>query len=421
MKARWYQNYLQAMGGWPAEEEEPSIEQLSALHKRINVQGHRTIHRLRHLRSLRPEGSKSLEVQDTRLGIERVHNERAPGALNVCAMEGMLQSPPHISDHARCGRALKPPCLRDVGGAAHEVVPLSLASRLLCRRIGPELPFEQDPIKSHDGGESWETTAPNMGSTAPLGLCVRHVVSGHRILADSGPCSGTSLVGSRGKRDTPHTSRTGCGGMFARGHGRYHAGVGVEPQQGFKWTAICCRLTEGEKDTDTKGSSEEKDSSRQGRISAVEVWEAGSKQTEWQPRKTEVLQLEQWKLSVWGFAAWAVMRGKGRKGTPFAPSAIPQATLPGHARTRRTVEAMWNRLKFREVQNASQEHHTEQGGEEGRHQTRSKFQSIRCGHGQQEHFGRHLRVQDIRRIQIQKGLRFCTSFLQVKTARCPRQ
>ena len=38
MKARWYQNYLQAMGGWPAEEEEPSIEQLSALHKRINVQ-----------------------------------------------------------------------------------------------------------------------------------------------------------------------------------------------------------------------------------------------------------------------------------------------------------------------------------------------------------------------------------------------
>jgi hypothetical protein len=38
MKARWYQNYIQTMGGWPAEEEEPSIEQLSALHKRINVQ-----------------------------------------------------------------------------------------------------------------------------------------------------------------------------------------------------------------------------------------------------------------------------------------------------------------------------------------------------------------------------------------------
>ena len=38
MKARWYQNYLQAMGGWPMEEEEPSIEQLSALHRRINIQ-----------------------------------------------------------------------------------------------------------------------------------------------------------------------------------------------------------------------------------------------------------------------------------------------------------------------------------------------------------------------------------------------
>ena len=38
MKAKWFQQYLQTTGGWPQEEEEPSLEQLSALHKRMNVQ-----------------------------------------------------------------------------------------------------------------------------------------------------------------------------------------------------------------------------------------------------------------------------------------------------------------------------------------------------------------------------------------------
>ena len=38
MKAKWFQQYLQTTGGWPPEEEEPSLEQLSALHKRMNVQ-----------------------------------------------------------------------------------------------------------------------------------------------------------------------------------------------------------------------------------------------------------------------------------------------------------------------------------------------------------------------------------------------
>ena len=39
MKAKWFQQYLQTTGGWPQEEEEPSLEQLSALHKRMVVQG----------------------------------------------------------------------------------------------------------------------------------------------------------------------------------------------------------------------------------------------------------------------------------------------------------------------------------------------------------------------------------------------
>ena len=37
-KARWYQNYLTTLGGWPSEEEEPTIEQLSALNRRIMAQ-----------------------------------------------------------------------------------------------------------------------------------------------------------------------------------------------------------------------------------------------------------------------------------------------------------------------------------------------------------------------------------------------
>ena len=38
MKARWMQNYIRVMGGWPPEEEEPSIEQLSALYRRLSSQ-----------------------------------------------------------------------------------------------------------------------------------------------------------------------------------------------------------------------------------------------------------------------------------------------------------------------------------------------------------------------------------------------
>ena len=37
-RARWYQQYVQVVGGWPAEEEEPTLEQLSALQRRIEIQ-----------------------------------------------------------------------------------------------------------------------------------------------------------------------------------------------------------------------------------------------------------------------------------------------------------------------------------------------------------------------------------------------
>ena len=38
-KAAWYQRYLQVVGGWPPEEEEPTPEQVSAVSKRLKIQG----------------------------------------------------------------------------------------------------------------------------------------------------------------------------------------------------------------------------------------------------------------------------------------------------------------------------------------------------------------------------------------------
>ena len=38
-KAGWYQQYLQTVGGWPPEEEEPTPEQVSSLAKRVRAQG----------------------------------------------------------------------------------------------------------------------------------------------------------------------------------------------------------------------------------------------------------------------------------------------------------------------------------------------------------------------------------------------
>ena len=37
-RAAWYQQYVATVGGWPPEEEDPTIEQLSALQKRITTQ-----------------------------------------------------------------------------------------------------------------------------------------------------------------------------------------------------------------------------------------------------------------------------------------------------------------------------------------------------------------------------------------------
>lgn len=38
MKATWYQKYLEAVGGWPQEEEEPTMEQLSGVLRRVQIQ-----------------------------------------------------------------------------------------------------------------------------------------------------------------------------------------------------------------------------------------------------------------------------------------------------------------------------------------------------------------------------------------------
>ena len=37
-RAGWYQTFLSVIGGWPQEEEDPSVEQISALQRRIQVQ-----------------------------------------------------------------------------------------------------------------------------------------------------------------------------------------------------------------------------------------------------------------------------------------------------------------------------------------------------------------------------------------------
>lgn len=63
-RARWYQQYIAVVGGWPLEEEEPTMEQLSALEKRLQVQDIAPYRGLRHLRTLLSKGFESIKVQD---------------------------------------------------------------------------------------------------------------------------------------------------------------------------------------------------------------------------------------------------------------------------------------------------------------------------------------------------------------------
>ena len=139
---------------------------------------HSPLHGLCHLRSLWPEGGKSIEVSDTRPDGQRLHDQGATRAGIICPVACMLSGTSNFPDHAGRGGPFESTLLRDADRKAHTPLPFSLASDLLGRRIGQECTLKQDPFKSEDGGKGWETTATYMGSSSPLGLRLRHVGSG---------------------------------------------------------------------------------------------------------------------------------------------------------------------------------------------------------------------------------------------------
>ena len=286
---------------------------------------HSPLHGLRHLRALRPEGSKSIEVPDTRVDGQWLHDQGVARAGIICPVAGMLSGTTNFLDHAGRGGPFEPAFLRDADRKAHTPLPFSLALDLLSGRTCQECTLKQDPVKSKDRRKGWETSTTYMGSPSPLGFCLRHVGFGCRVLASSSPRACTGLAGSRVKGHPEDPCRTSGSRVSSRRHGRHYTSIGVQPQQRNIVRCWAHRLTAREKDTGTKGRKKKESSSCQRRTFSTEGSQEFPRQKREPEFETEMLQLEQWKLTVWGLAAWSSLRRKDRKGAQVHHMRIPRS------------------------------------------------------------------------------------------------
>lgn len=92
---RWYQNYIMTMGSQPDETEEPTANQLAALHKRVFVENRESTSLLLRLHSLGPAGKEneySPEVQSFYpVRGWNLSSERSPWARNLFSLESVVQ------------------------------------------------------------------------------------------------------------------------------------------------------------------------------------------------------------------------------------------------------------------------------------------------------------------------------------------
>ena len=121
VRAKWYQQYLQTTGGWPPDEEDPTLG--TSEHPGTSASTRRTSHRLWILGFGFPFGSKAMRASRLRalcIDLQRVRHEGAAWACNFRAMEGILQNTSHcINGDVGRSVACIAPCLRDGNREAH--------------------------------------------------------------------------------------------------------------------------------------------------------------------------------------------------------------------------------------------------------------------------------------------------------------
>ena len=249
-KAQWMQNYLRTMGGWPPEEEEPSIEQLSALYRRLTTQD---VAPFTDFAVFEPFGQRMARASRFRTYI------LTAGGYTVKELPG----PATFVQWRAAFRVLRSALIMsDAVGLANlhgyemviERLPEMLAPVLQRRRAGTVFPFKQVEIKDENGHKSRETYTFELGRQKAMGLGVWGHHHGQRVLAHASPRARTGLDGKWIQGQAAYPSRTGRSGLFARWGGRDHgdggerehkSGSGFEVQEQNKGTKGCSKTEDG--------------------------------------------------------------------------------------------------------------------------------------------------------------------------------
>ena len=302
-KARWYQNHLRTMGGWPSEEEEPTIEQLSALNKRLTVQdiaaftgfaifvpfGQRVARASKFRTYVLSAGGYT--VKELPIPASFIQWRAAFRVLRTALI--MLDAVGLANLHGyemvveRCREIVSPlPCL--------------LAFGAQCGRAGKISPLKSPEIKNADGHKGRKDATPYLGRSEAVGLGVWDAFSRHGVLAYPSARTRTGMDGKRLQGHPKHACGDGGGGLFARGLGRNH------PRSGTVEVGPIENFQVNEQNENQKGCQEEEGGRGQGRAHEVQG-EDGQERQEGFHGSSKVLWLEQWKWSLLGAAAWATV------------------------------------------------------------------------------------------------------------------
>ena len=258
-RAKWIQKYLDTVGGLPDEVEEPTMEQLSALHRRLAGGGPYPF---------QPEAAEGHEVQDVDPRRQRrLHGEGDPGACEPPAMAVLLPGLSHSHDHAGDHQPRASTGLRRFDGAVEQPLPYLLAPVDLGGREGTVRASGPAEAQGDDGYELGGTSAPRMGVRPSLKLLVQDVGGRPGLLAGASPHAGDSVDLSRGE-GRPQDSSRAPGSQLLRGRRAGHRHGLRDADEGDP--GLHARERQAAEHQGQEGRQEEEASRGQGRTSSAQ-------------------------------------------------------------------------------------------------------------------------------------------------------
>ena len=185
--------YLSVIGGWPQEEEDPTVEQVSALQRRIQVQDAAPFVDFAIWVPYRQRAMKAAKFRSFVLTASGYATKELPGPSTFVQWRTscrILRTALIVLDAASLA------ALHNGHRQADEDLPDSLAPHLCSGRtcaVGPLQPSQGEGAHGHEGREN---TASKLGSEKALGLCLHDDCGGRQLLAYASPRPGFDLDGS---------------------------------------------------------------------------------------------------------------------------------------------------------------------------------------------------------------------------------